>query len=154
MQKADGFHRRLFVDRAQLGETNIFSSRTLRAVARCVRNSLPFAQFVETDSFEVRRVKEHVFVCSSFNETETLVGEPLDLAFSHDVIPKNEKKPQRCPTVPVQITSLQLSESTIFDGFVNSAWKIAVPNRFRKSPLGEGGIWYVPRQAQKHADRG
>ena len=66
-----------------LGQPDILRPWAFGTLPGVVGHSLPFLKFLVGHSFNVRHVKEHVIVSSSFNETKTFVRQPLDRAFCH-----------------------------------------------------------------------
>lgn len=69
--------------RVPLRGSYVFSSRTLGPLTFVVRNSLAFLQFLECTTFNTGEVEEDVSPISGINETEPLVHQFFDRAFSH-----------------------------------------------------------------------
>lgn len=66
-----------------LAQPDVLCSWTLWPLPRVVGDTLSFTKFFVAYPFKVGHVKEHVVACSSVDETETLVRQPLDRTFCH-----------------------------------------------------------------------
>lgn len=81
MSELTGFLEDLNLDRS--GRGHIFCSWPFWSLASGVRNSLPFSQFFESDSFKSRQVEEDVATVSCVDESKALVRQSFDRAFCH-----------------------------------------------------------------------
>lgn len=72
-----------FFVQSNSNRSDILGPWPLRSTSLGVGHSLSFLELLVAHSFEVGHVEEHVFAGSVIDETETLVRQLLDRAFSH-----------------------------------------------------------------------
>jgi hypothetical protein len=74
-----------FCRRASSADLDVFGARTLGALALGERHGLTLLKVFETDTFNCRHVEEQVFPTRGLDETESLISQLLDFAFSHSI---------------------------------------------------------------------
>lgn len=86
-KNAERAHRQLRVSHVGTGvrsdQSYVLRAWTLRALPFGERNLLSLLQLLEADPFASRHVKEDVLAWGRLDESEALVSQPLDRAFSH-----------------------------------------------------------------------
>jgi len=68
---------------AELDRLHVLGPRSLRTLTLRERDPLSLPEVLETDAFASRHVEEEIVAGTGLNESEALVRQTLDSAFSH-----------------------------------------------------------------------